>query len=95
MTFRHVGLARFDRSGEQGVNPLSMTLGRRLRNKAGLELHLAPLWQLDTFFAYLPQLKFPDKGYRPDRVKYALDPLLLFTEVEKWHIELERTASNK
>jgi ABC-type transport system substrate-binding protein len=42
------------------------------------KLPLIPLWQLDTHIAYHKDLRLPAKG---------LDPLLVFTEVEKWKLQ--------
>jgi ABC-type oligopeptide transport system substrate-binding subunit len=45
------------------------------------KMPLVPLWQLDTFVAYRPGVDLKDA---------AVDPLLIFNDVEKWKLEGKR-----
>ena len=45
------------------------------------KMPLIPLWQLDTFLAYRPGVDLKDA---------AVDPLLIFNDVEKWKLEAKR-----
>jgi peptide/nickel transport system substrate-binding protein len=52
---------------------------RLVHRRLAQEMPLIPLWQLDTFIAYR-------KGLKPT----AVDPLLIFNDVERWTLEPKR-----
>jgi ABC-type transport system substrate-binding protein len=59
------------------VQPTMHRIHRMLVEK----MPLVPLWQLDTFLAYRPGVDLKDA---------AVDPLLIFNDVEKWKLEGKR-----
>jgi len=59
------------------------------------KMPLIPLWQLDTFVAYTPDLKFdPDQRFDPDKNPLPIDPLLVFTEADHWKLERQTTVGS-